>query len=339
MHYRQQRGLISDSLFLMTVRARRGDLVGIVPMMRTARPSRGPIAVRTLTFLGADPYITELRRPIVDPAHEGDVAAAVCRTLAATKGWDWVRWPGLQRDGAFATALEKEARVEWLNELPAYELELAPTWDAFKSGLKRNIKESLRRCYNAPKRDGHEIRLEVTRARGEIKPALERFLELHAMRADVTDTTVEHPNRFATPRARGFLFDVCDRLAADDVTRVFTLFVNETPVACRIGFMLPETLYLYYSGYDPAWSKYSVMTTTVAEAIKYAFEAKMRRVHLSTGTDISKTRWGATETVFFDAVVVRESLRSKWAHLGWALAERTRDDERFAAVTRRFRRS
>jgi CelD/BcsL family acetyltransferase involved in cellulose biosynthesis len=336
-HFREDRAAVRDSLFVQTVRTPSGELVAVVPLMRTCRPGRGPAAVRTLTFLGADAYITELRRPIVDPAYESEVADALSRSLASTPGWDWIQWPGLVRTGAFAAGLEKHAHVEWLGELPAYQLELADTWDKFRSGLKRNIKESLRHCYNGPKRDGLELRFDVARTREEIAPALERFMSLHSMRADATDT-VEHRNRFASSRARAFLFDLCARLADDDVVRVFTLMVNEKPAACRIGFVLAETLYLYYSGYDPAWRKYSVMTTTVAEAIKYAIDAKLRTVHLSTGTDVSKTRWGATETVFQDAIVVRGSLRSRLARRGWAAAEQARDDERFATVTGWVRR-
>jgi hypothetical protein len=41
-------------------------------------------------------------------------------------------------------------------------------------------------------------------------------------------------------------------------------------MATRIGFVLGKTLYLYYSGYDVKMRKYSIMTTTVCETIKYA---------------------------------------------------------------------
>jgi len=58
-----------------------------------------------------------------------------------------------------------------------------------------------------------------------------------------------------------------------------------------------DALYLYYSGYDPAFGDYSVMTTTVAEAIKYAIEHGFRRVNLSTGSDVSKTRWNPVARV------------------------------------------
>ena len=80
-------------------------------------------------------------------------------------------------------------------------------------------------------------------------------------------------------------------------------------VASRVAFVLGDELYLYFSGYEPEWSRYSVMTTTVAESIKWAIERKMRVVNLSTGTDVSKTRWGPTSYTSCYGVLSSPSLR------------------------------
>ena len=107
--------------------------------------------------------------------------------------------------------------------------------------------------------------------------------------------TTEHPNRFAGAALRQFLQEVCGELAARDMVRVFQLQIGGRVVASRIGFEIADSLYLYYSGFDPEWSKYSVMTTTVAEAIKYAIARGLKTVNLSPGNDVSKTRWGPRE--------------------------------------------
>ena len=61
-------------------------------------------------------------------------------------------------------------------------------------------------------------------------------------------------------------------------------------MATRIGFVVEDSLYLYYSGYDPEFSRFSIMTTVVAEAIQYAISERFRTVNLSTGKDLSKRR-------------------------------------------------
>jgi CelD/BcsL family acetyltransferase involved in cellulose biosynthesis len=81
----------------------------------------------------------------------------------------------------------------------------------------------------------------------------------------------------------------------------------------RIGFVVGDSLYLYYSGYDPEWSRYSVMTTTVAEAIKYAIAHRLKTVNLSSGNDVSKTRWGPRELQYTSAYEQRDRLRSRLA--------------------------
>jgi len=63
--------------------------------------------------------------------------------------------------------------------------------------------------------------------------------------------------------------------------RVFQLAIAGDVVALRIGFVIGGSLYLYYSGFDPRWSKYSVMTTTVVEAVKYAIGQGLTAINLS----------------------------------------------------------
>ncbi len=146
----------------------------------------------------------------------------------------------------------------------------------------------------------------------DVVEALDTFFALHTARARASHGPV-HPDRFAAARARRFLAEVCRDLAEQHITRVFTLLVDGKPVASRIGFVLPGCLYLYYSGYDPSWARYGVMTTTVVEAIKYAIALGVPRLHLSMGADVSKTRWGGATPVLHDAVSVRPRWTSEVA--------------------------
>jgi len=88
----------------------------------------------------------------------------------------------------------------------------------------------------------------------------------------------------------------------------------------RLGFVVGDSLYLYYSGFDPAWARYSVMTTTVAEAIKYAIGQGLRTVHLSPTRDISKTRWGPRQVDYGSAYEPKDRLRSRLAHRAYLRA-------------------
>jgi len=310
--FHAEQPLVRDSLHVEVVRRPDGELVAVVPFMRTDRPGLGPVRLRTLGFLGSDRYLTEQRAPVVDPSCGPEAAAALATHLLADDSWDWVVWEGLDRHDEVSAVLDRAMSLRWGHYQPANVLPLAPSWDQFRGGLKRNIKESLRRCYNSLKRDNLVARLVVADTADAVDAALQTFFDLHAMRAHQADMVV-HPDRFAGARAKQFLRLVCARFAERGAARVFTLEVGGAPVASRVGFVVPGCLYLYYSGFDPTWARYSVATTMVAEAIKYAITSGCDRVHLSMGSDASKSRWGPKMPVFHQATWVRPGLGRRTA--------------------------
>jgi CelD/BcsL family acetyltransferase involved in cellulose biosynthesis len=266
--------------------------------------------VRQLQFFGADPNITELRGLVALREWRAEAyRALVSHALQNADGWDCMLLSGVPIDldlAELATATD----FEWVGQTADYTLTLQPSWAAFRTALPRNIKESLRKCYNSLKRDGLEFRLQVAESLASVEPALARFFELHAARAALGGT-VAHHDAFASSEARHFLKDVCRRFAARGALRIFQLLIGNKVVAVRIGFVAGDTLYLYYSGYDLEFAKYSVMTTTVAEAIRYAIGQGFSRVNLSTGNDVSKARWDPTERVTRQALLVSRSTRAK----------------------------
>ena len=262
-------------------------------------------------MLGAAPAITEIRAPLIEPGYEHLTARAVQDHLAKAGGWDWIQWTGI--NDAFAEALAVNDRLHWQLPLSTYVLDLAPTWDEFRHRLKRNIRESLRHCYNSLKRDGHVFALRVITDPGEMRQGVNRFLALHVMRANLK-TTVIHPNRFESQVSRDFLYAVCERLAARGAVRLFQLEIGSKIVAMRIGFVVGDSLYMYYSGFDPEWARYSVMTTTLAEAIKYAIAHGLQTVNLSPTKDTSKTRWSPRQVDYKAAYERGGRLRSGMAH-------------------------
>jgi CelD/BcsL family acetyltransferase involved in cellulose biosynthesis len=305
--------LISTQPMIHTARNSEGRCVAIVPLILTRR-TVGPVHVSTLDLIGADPALTEIRTSLIEPSYETLAVQAIRRKIADGRAIDWLNW-GVVSD-AHAGALSASGRTEFQQPLLDYVLDLPPSWDAFRANLKRNIRESIRHCYNSLKRDGLTCELSVAEEPRAVKDALERFFTLHAMRADL-EGAVEHRNHFANARSRCFLQDVCARLAARGVVRIFQLAIRGDIVALRLGFVIGDSLYLYYSGYDPSWSKYSVMTTTVVETVKYAIGHHLHTVNLSPTKDISKTRWGPREICMQQAVQVSSSPRSRLAYAGF----------------------
>jgi CelD/BcsL family acetyltransferase involved in cellulose biosynthesis len=199
-------------------------------------------------------------------------------------------------------------------------LALPGSWKEFKETRSRNVKESIRKCYNSLHRDGHAFVLEIAASPDEIPGALDRFFDLHRARA-AQRTGEHHVDAFSAASARRFLTDVCVRLAPDRGVRVFEARVGAEIVASRIAFVMGDSLYFYFSGYDPHWARYSVMTTTLAEAIRWAIGNGFRSVNLSIGTDSSKMRWRPERIAYRTAIQTSPSLRSRLAHFTWRSVE------------------
>ena len=302
-HLREDRLALKDSLAVLAVRASDGRLVGVAPMMQTDRPSVGPLRARCLQFIGADPNVTEIRGALCEPPLEPDCYAAIHgEILRSLDGIDWVCWTGIDERHGAREALGA-ADVQWGDGNACYTLDLPATWEELRASRPSNLKESLRKCYRSLQRDGLDLRVEVVTQGVDAGPALEDVFRLHAARAAMADT-VRHKDVFQDAACRAFLADVCGRLAERNALRIFRLYAGDVLAATRIAFVLGGSMYLYYSGFDPAYAKYGVATTIVAEAIRRAIDEGLTSVNLSSGKDQSKLRWRPTEIAFREALLI-----------------------------------
>ncbi len=295
-HFQRTGTKVRDELRLYSMRDMAGRLVAVAPMMLTHRPGNLPIRTRELQFLGADSNVTEIRGMVCREGWGKDAVAALADHFAGRSGWDWVQWRGLP-----ATSQPPGSGFRITRQLQDFYLTLPDSWEALRSNLPRNMKEALRKCYNSLARDKHAYEVQVLSDPEAVGPAFHRLLDMHAMRSAL-DGTVHHIDVFAAPAARAFITDYVGEMARQGRVRLFALCIAGVPVAMRIGFTYADELYLYYSGYDPAWGRYSVMTTVVAEAIKWSIAQGLHRVNLSTGSDVSKTRWRPSHVAFTEGL-------------------------------------
>lgn len=304
-HFAAEGAFARDRFRLYTVRDDMGRLVGVAPMTLNRRPGFGP-GLRVLRFVGADPNVTEIRGPLLDPDVEGVPTALLRHLDAVDRRWDVLEWPAVRAGSELDVELRTRAGVEWTRDNPGFVLPLPDSWSTLQSTRGRNLKESLRKCRNSLRRAGLTHEFVVAEAPRDRAAAVERFFELHAHRARLMDT-VAHRDVFATAAPRAFLRDLAWSMPQ---MRVFEVVVDGVVAASRVAFVVGPTLYLYYSGFRPEYGRFSVMTTTLAESLRWAIEQGLTEANLSTGRDVSKTRWDPTEIPMSDAVIVRDGLRA-----------------------------
>jgi CelD/BcsL family acetyltransferase involved in cellulose biosynthesis len=338
-HYRSRSRFVHDELCLLVVTDARDALVAVAPMMSTWRPSFGPLRVNTLRYFGADPNVTEIRGLVCEPQNEGDAHEAVREYLSKLlPRSSWVEWGALRRENCAKAARKlPDGSKTSTREIDAYHLELPATWEELRSSRSRNIKESIRKCYNSLKRDGLTPQLRVVQSPQDVAGALQTFFRLHSMR-NLATNTVAHADVFQNENDRAFLTEYAHELSRRGQLRIFQLLISGDVVATRVAFQFNDEIYLYYSGYDPTWSKYSVMTTLVVEALKWSIEQRLKVVHLSTGTDVSKLRWSPGVTHYCALTEVRRGWRARLSFGVYQQAQRLASwagRSRFAAGARR----
>jgi CelD/BcsL family acetyltransferase involved in cellulose biosynthesis len=284
-HFGERRSVFCrHDMRVFVLRDDREELLAIAPMMLTHRPG-GTGLFTELQFFGADPYVTQLRGPVCRRERLPEVSARLVEHVRACGDHDFAQWRGM----APALAGEDCEIQPQLEDIDSF-LTMAESWDAFHAALPKKTRKHLRKSQNDLRADNVDYKFRVTMSPEAAPASLRRFYELHAVRAALADV-VAHPNVFADPTARAFLDDYCAQMARDGDLRLFEILVGGEIVATRLGFALGDELYLYFSGYDPAYGRYSIMTTLMAETLKWSHDQGVRLVNLSSGVDRSKTRF------------------------------------------------
>ena len=248
-HLARTEGKVRDRLRIYVVRDELGHCVAIVPFVSTRRELRLPLD-RVAPSPGRGP---EHHRAPVAPGHPGHRGPRGRSRDAPARGrrrvglGAVVRRPGPLRRGPGGRDADHAAPAR-----PRLRRSISPrrgtpsargssATSASRSGIVTTRSSATGWPWSSRLRETPDA----------VRNALHIFLSLHAMRAGLAKT-VTHPDRFATDAARRFLYDVCDRLAARGVARIFVLKIRGCAVAARVAFVVGDQMYLYYSGFDPA---------------------------------------------------------------------------------------
>ncbi|MBV9280715.1 MAG: GNAT family N-acetyltransferase [Chloroflexi bacterium] len=286
-------------LYVVTVRDVDRRLVGVAPFYKR-RIAVGSIQMATqLDLLGARPDEGLIELPQVLTARGN--GRAVLRAVMAHLGqnldlWDWVEVTLTPEQGWFEPLyLPRDPRrgrgfVVQKSTRTTVVMPLETSWASVKAGLRRNVKESLRRGANRLKREGKSWDLSTPTNQTELWMALDTLAALHAQRARLKGKEW-HQNYFADERYFRFFVDVAPTLFHAGQLVPYTLRVEGQPVASRLVLYANETVYFSASGMDPGWWHYCPATTLTGEVLQDAIARGARGATLSTGVDEAKLRW------------------------------------------------
>ena len=281
---------------LLWVRDPDGGLAGVAPMHeQVVGPRRLPVGRRLVPVGYGLGTALELPQVLTTDEHARAVHhAVVARTRDA--GADWAElsvardqvWfePGWVEDTTAQAPHYAHRAARACVVLP-----LAGTWDQGRGGLKRNLKESLRRGRNRLTRSGRDWQVRTLEGAEVDGAAVQRFFALHAARAGFEGTSSSHPDAYADPTGRALLERLVPRLADAKAASLVELVVDGEVVAVQLALHAAGTSYLHSSGLDPEYWQFSAVTLLQAEVVRSAVARGDRVVNFSPGPNVAKMRW------------------------------------------------
>ncbi len=285
---------------LCFIRSDAGELMGVAPLW-IEHDRVGPVRVASrLRPVGAGQgsALLELPQVLARTGQSRQVLGTLVRELATPEselagvdlleliiadgqGWLEPEWPAIG-DWAASSWLHVDTQASVI-------LPLAPTWPETVAGLKRNVKESLRRSRNRLAKQDLAYRV-VRRAADLDAATVDRFFDLHGSRAQ-REGKAHHHDAFAQPERRRFLRELLPRLGSDGDAAIWELWLDGREVAAQLVLHAPGTLYVHSSGFDPSTWELGPVTHLQEHAFRTACEAGLSWVNMSPGPNLAKLRW------------------------------------------------
>ena len=283
---------------LRIVVIRSGDEVRGIAQFQVRR--HGPL-LSSMVPIGWGNRLTE-QLDLLLPEEDRDELLGAIRVWLRRQRCTWVWLPGL-RPEEVATAVGPVVPVH-VKAIPFERLELPASWETLVAGLNKSMRDNVKYYPKLLRRHGHDYQFRIAAEREAVQRALPILFRLHRRRARMQGS-VAHKDYLRDRSYRAFLEEVLPELAAAGQAKVGLLEIGGEAVAAIAWLEMGRSVFLYYSGFDPAWSKYSVVMVATGEVIKQAIEAGLERVEFLRGTDPFKTRWGTAQRTTVEVAVAR----------------------------------
>jgi CelD/BcsL family acetyltransferase involved in cellulose biosynthesis len=276
-----------------------GSLRGIAPFKERRR-----FGVTELSVLGWRDRITELGMLLFPPPDRERLLEALWSWLSA-QSWTSVGLPLLgEMDplpiAAASHIVSKEAIV-------LEHLVLPKSWEELERGLNRSMRSNVRYYPKLIARKGHTYSFEIAKSPDDVAAALPTLWDLHTARA-AARTKVRHLDYMKPPSRRAFLHEVAPLLAARGEAAIGMLRVDGNIVAAQLWLERDRHIFLYYSGFEPTWARYSVAMVTTAEILNDAISRGVERVEFLRGANHFKSRWGTESRIETEVLLARRPL-------------------------------
>ncbi len=261
------------------------EVVGVVPL--ACRDN-------SASFLGI-PDVCDYQDAVITPGHWLAVGQALLAHLSL-EGIHRLDLQTLRPQAQMVktlASLEQSGRIN-LSRLPCdvtYEVPLPKDWDAYLMRLNGKQRHEVRRKLRRLESHG-PFTFRLADGGAKLGPAIEQFLTLfHLNRTDKA--------AFMNDTMSAYFTALIERLAEEQILRLYFLDVGDRPAATVLCFDYKGTRYLYNSGYDADFQNLSVGILSKMLSIQQGIEAGCGVYDFLKGTENYKKRIGGEEVPLY----------------------------------------
>ncbi|HEY7333392.1 MAG TPA: GNAT family N-acetyltransferase [Bryobacteraceae bacterium] len=265
-------------------------LIALAPFCLDSKAASRGRFLPEASFLGAGFVGSDYLDIIVRAGYETVAMEALTLELAQ-KRWS-IRWTNMSRSraSAYRAAAGLQTRG-WravdttINVCPYISL-AGETWESYLASLGAEHRYSFNRKWKRLNRE-FNVRFERAQTPQESRDSLALGIALHNARWRERGGS----DAFHTHELIAFHREFSQLALRRGWLRLYTLRLNEAPVASIYGFLYRGKFYFYQSGFDPVFDKYSVGLVAMGLAIQAAIQEGAEEYDLLHGDEAYKRHW------------------------------------------------
>ena len=178
-------------------------------------------------------------------------------------------------------------------------VELAGTWDEYLGMLSKKDRHELRRKLRRLDSAGGDVVLKVVTEPAEAAIELDTLFRLMRISSHHKEEFLDRPGM------ETFFREMTATMAAEGMLRFYFLTFDGEAVASVMNFDVGGTLYMYNSGYDPAYSHYAVGLMSKTLLIKDAIENGRHCVDFLRGDEDYKYDLGGKDQQIYRLLLTK----------------------------------
>jgi CelD/BcsL family acetyltransferase involved in cellulose biosynthesis len=289
-----------------------GNLIALLPLCaEKRRSSRFSPGLKRMSFMGESYGASDYLDILALPGFKQKSADIFIDYLAAPRSFDLLELEGMAADSCTLQSLTRrfanDGRFGY-RIVPQYvcpRMSLDARWEDLLKRSRRSdyFKLCVRRLNKIA-----SFEFRVISDVNEIPAAFGRHLALHVGRwIDRGGSSA-----FRTAEQKGFTFDAACELARAGMTRFEEIWLEGECRASLFGFESGDCYYFYLSGFDKAWSKYSLGFTILGLSIREASRRGLKIYDFLRGTENYKFDWSDDPRMTVTAQVASDSQAARW---------------------------